>query len=319
MPLLRDRHGKAITDRLRGLAFLLIAILSLSALFACSAPPSDASAAPSGSPMPAIPPIVTPTDPASSPSAVIGNGAAMDAGHASDGGIFVARLLPDAPEARHKLTVSCGQMTYAYDLAADGTPLVVPANMGNGHYSVDVMRCIHDNDYVSVLSMETDVSLPSEFTPFLCPNVFCDYAEDDACVARAREMAASCENQGEFAARACEFVMETVEYDHGKAESVGKGYVPAPDATIAEGKGICFDYASLLAATFRSVGIPAKVVTGNLRPNGEYHAWVEAYVDGSWQGYGMSVESGTWSRLDVTIADEGVLYEVEGYNPRYEY
>lgn len=143
-------------------------------------------------------------------------------------GGFVARLLPDAPEARHKLTVSCGQMTYAYDLAADGTPLVVPANMGNEHYSADVMRCIHDNDYVPVLSMEPDVSLPSEFTPFLCPNVFCDYAEGDAYVAGAREMATSCENQGEFAERACEFVMETVEYNHGKAESVGKGYAPSP-------------------------------------------------------------------------------------------
>lgn len=29
----------------------------------------------------------------------------------------------------------------------------------------------------------------------------------------------------------------------------------------------------------------------------------------------MSVESGTWSKLDVTIADEGTLYEVEGYDP----
>ncbi|MDV7198734.1 transglutaminase family protein [Rhodococcus kroppenstedtii] len=62
----------------------------------------------------------------------------------------------------------------------------------------------------------------------------------------------------------------------------------------AEKKGVCQDYAHLTLLMLRSIGIPARYVSGYLHPTaeavvgesveGQSHAWVEAWT-GSWWGY----------------------------------
>jgi transglutaminase-like putative cysteine protease len=62
----------------------------------------------------------------------------------------------------------------------------------------------------------------------------------------------------------------------------------------AEGKGVCQDMAHLVVGALRSVGIPARYVSGYLHPDGdapigttvtgESHAWVEWWA-GEWVGY----------------------------------
>ncbi|MDQ1200998.1 transglutaminase-like putative cysteine protease [Rhodococcus sp. SORGH_AS303] len=62
----------------------------------------------------------------------------------------------------------------------------------------------------------------------------------------------------------------------------------------AEKKGVCQDYAHLTLVLLRSIGIPARYVSGYLHPNaeavvgdsveGQSHAWIEAWT-GSWWGY----------------------------------
>jgi len=45
------------------------------------------------------------------------------------------------------------------------------------------------------------------------------------------------------------------------------------------GKGVCQDYAHMMLAVLRMVGIPARYVSGHLLGEGAPHAWVEALVD----------------------------------------
>ena len=62
----------------------------------------------------------------------------------------------------------------------------------------------------------------------------------------------------------------------------------------AQGRGVCQDIAHIALGALRSVGIPARYVSGYLHPDpafplgvtvtGESHAWVEWYC-GSWRGY----------------------------------
>ena len=54
------------------------------------------------------------------------------------------------------------------------------------------------------------------------------------------------------------------------------------DEVLAEGKGICFDYAALLAVMLRSEGIPTKVLIGTVTPENLYHAWNSVYLEGTW-------------------------------------
>ena len=98
--------------------------------------------------------------------------------------------------------------------------------------------------------------------------------------------------------------------------------MPYPDETLQSGKGICFDYASLGAAMLRSQGIPAKIVTGTVSPQGIYHAWIMVNIDGTWQSARFSVSPNTWSRIDLTFAATGGGANVgdgESYTDRYVY
>ena len=108
-------------------------------------------------------------------------------------------------------------------------------------------------------------------------------------VALAREIADSFLSPCEAAEQICIAIGNAVEYMAG---------VTAVTTTAAEAwahrKGVCQDIAHLAIGALRSVGIPARYVSGYLHPKpnaavgetvmGESHAWVEWYC-GTWRGY----------------------------------
>ena len=55
-------------------------------------------------------------------------------------------------------------------------------------------------------------------------------------------------------------------------------------AALRLGRGVCQDYAHIMTAVLRYMGIPARYVNGLMIGEGCTHAWVEAYGDGSWHG-----------------------------------
>lgn len=244
----------------------------------------------------------------------------VDLSHASEG--YVAASATS--DARLKLQVVCGEMSYNYDLPSDGSPIVVPLNMGDGAYRVRVMQNTSGNNYVEVYAVDADVELESEFAPYLRPNLFCDYDDSSTAVAKARELAAGAENEGDVMRDVCIWVASNITYDYDKAAELSgtSGYVPSPDETLALGTGICFDYASLSAAMLRSLGIPCKVVTGYVSPDGVYHAWNLVYINGSWTSVEFSVREGEWSRVDLTFAAAGAgdtVGDGTSYTDRYVY
>ncbi|MHA6795805.1 transglutaminase family protein [Pseudonocardia bannensis] len=88
---------------------------------------------------------------------------------------------------------------------------------------------------------------------------------------------------------ACRWVREHLTY---RAGTTGV-HTSAIEAWQA-GKGVCQDYAHLTLLLLRSMGIPARYVSGYLLPradtevketiSGESHAWIEAWT-GDWWGY----------------------------------
>ena len=227
-------------------------------------------------------------------------------------------------EARLKFQVTCGDMTYNYDLPNDGTPTLYPINMGNGGYSFRIMLNTEGNNYVELNSAWADVWLDSECSPFLVPNQFCSYFESSACVEKARQLTAGADNQGAAVQAICTYVADNTSYDQDKAAALATatGYVPNPDETLSTGRGICFDYASLAAAMLRSMGFPTKIVTGYVGPEQLYHAWIMVFADGTWQTALFSVEPNVWSRCDVTFASTGATQYTgsgSGYTDKYTY
>jgi transglutaminase-like putative cysteine protease len=86
-----------------------------------------------------------------------------------------------------------------------------------------------------------------------------------------------------------EAVLETMEYVPGST-AVHTNALEAWEAR----QGVCQDFAHISLAMLRSLGIPARYVSGYLHPKpsagigevveGESHAWVE-WFDGEWTGY----------------------------------
>lgn len=247
--------------------------------------------------------------------------AAIDASHLEEG--YVAASATS--QTRLKLEVANGEASYYYDLPSDGTPIVAPLNMGDGTYSFTIWENSSGNRYAYVFSVDDcAVAMIDENQPFIRPNVFCDYNESSQSTTLANELCADAENQGEALRRIYAWIADNISYDEQKAASVidATGYIPSPDATIASGTGICFDYASLASAMLRSQGIPCKIVTGTVSPDNIYHAWNMVYIDGTWVSAHISVDQNTWTRIDLTfVASGGSDYVGDGttYTDRYTY
>ena len=81
-------------------------------------------------------------------------------------------------------------------------------------------------------------------------------------------------SQAALAERANEWAAEAITYQ------IGVTGVQTPAAMALHlGKGVCQDYAHMMLAVLRLVGIPARYVSGHLLGEGAPHAWVEALVE----------------------------------------
>lgn len=224
--------------------------------------------------------------------------------------------------ARLKFQVICGNETYNYDLPGDGTAVFYPLSLGSGSYTFRLMEQVEGTKYACAWSETSEVVLEDEFQPFLHASQIVPYTEDAACVQKARELASGCGSDSDVAAAVYDFLVDAIAYDTEKAASVGPGYLPDPDETLASGKGICFDYASLAAAMLRSVGIPCKVITGYVDAD-TYHAWNSFYLENQgWITADIKVSAHHWQRVDITFAAGGMPPETGGaleYTTRYVY
>ena len=221
-------------------------------------------------------------------------------------------------ESRLKLQVIKDEETYTYDISSEGDISILPLQCGNGHYTVRVMENIVDTKYAELYAASCDVVLQDEFQPFIRSSDYASFDGSSDCVRLAAELAGPCESGPDIVAAIYDYVCDNIVYDSEKASSVKSGYLPTPDDTLAEGKGICFDYASLAAAMLRSQGIPTKLVFGYVAPDDLYHAWNMFYTEETgWVTVGFEVREDDWNRLDLTFAANGADSEFIGDGSHY--
>ena len=247
-------------------------------------------------------------------------GAAIDVSCVNEGYVAVSAV----SDKRLKFQVIKGEDTYNYDLRNNGIPSILPLQCGNGQYSFRIMENIVDKKYAVLFETTADVTLNSEFEPFLRPNDYVNYDKDSKCVKQAAELSARASGQLDVVTAVYDFICKNVKYDVKKAESTEKMYLPDPDETMTSGKGICFDYASLAASMLRSQGIPTKVIFGYVSPDDLYHAWNMFYTEETgWVTAEFRVDTKTWTRLDLTFSANGsdakFIGDGSNYTDLYQY
>lgn len=105
----------------------------------------------------------------------------------------------------------------------------------------------------------------------------------------AKEIRQSSSSPGEAARRIAQLVNGSIDYVKGAT-----GVHSTARDSWAGRKGVCQDFAHITIGALRSIGIPARYVSGYLHPQpdapigepvpGESHAWVEWYT-GGWYGF----------------------------------
>lgn len=222
----------------------------------------------------------------------------VDASNVTEGYIMV-RYTGDAAKVRMLLDTPSGD-TYNYLMPIDGSYAVFPMSDGSGSYNVGIYENIVDNDYAEVFSQEIEVELADEVQVFLYPNRYVDFDAESDAVKKGAELVAKTTTDLEAVEAVYRYVTENITYDYDKAETVQSGYLPVVDETLHTGKGICFDYASLMAAMLRSQRIPTRLEIGYAGTL--YHAWISVYIeDQGWIDDVIVFDGEAWVLMDPTL------------------
>lgn len=248
--------------------------------------------------------------PQASGTVVYGNETiSIDASNSGEGYVMV-KYAGASEQVRLRITIPAGTV-YIYALAI-GQYETFPLTGGNGSYHIEVLEHAYDDMYAMAFSQDMEVALGDEFKPFLYPNQYAWYTQESQAVQYGIQLSDQSSDDLSYVENVYHYIIENITYDKEKAESVQSNYLPNIDETMATGKGICFDYASLMTAMLRSQGIPTKLEIGY---SGEaYHAWISVYLkEAGWVDNVIEFDGTDWTLVDPTLGASNNKKSVEKY------
>ncbi len=255
------------------------------------------------------------------------NKAKIDYSNTKDGYVMVNYTASTSKKL--KARVQGPTTLYTYDLKAKEWT-TFPLSDGNGKYTVYVFENTTGSKYATVLSVSFTAKLSDEFAPFLRPNQYVDFEDATKTIAMAEKLAGKEKDPMKKVEKIYDYVVKNFKYDNSKASKVAaggmSGYLPDLDAVLKSKKGICFDYAAVMAGMLRSQGVPCKLVVGFA--GSTYHAWISVWSEKSgWVDGAIYFDGTSWQRMDPTFAssynnNKAILKYIgdgSNYNSKYIY
>jgi hypothetical protein len=225
-------------------------------------------------------------------------GSCIDASNASSGYVMVKQ---SGSSKRLKVQI-IKNGTYNYDLNNGGSFETFPLQMGSGQYTVRIMQNVSGNSYIELYSAAINASLGSSLSPYLYPNQFVNYTASSGAVRKAFGLCMNAQTDLDKVKSIYNYIINNISYDTYKASTVSGGYLPNVDSTLSSRRGICFDYAALMACMLRSQGVATKLVVGTVSPKNANHAWNEVYIQNvGWITVKIQVTGAGWKRMDSTF------------------
>ncbi len=226
------------------------------------------------------------------------NTAVIDASHADNGYIMVS-YTGSNPKVKLQIT-GPNTITYTYDLHGTGYE-VFPLTSEDGNYTIAVYESVVSGKYSTALSQKIDVKISDVFGPYLYPSQYVNFDASTKAVSLASDIVSESENDLDAVAAIYQYIITNISYDTDKAANVQTGYLPDVDQTLASKKGICFDYAAVMAAMLRSQNIPTRLEIGFASKS--YHAWISTYItDIGWINGIIEFDGKNWTLMDPTFA-----------------
>ena len=233
--------------------------------------------------------------------------AMIDYSNASLG--YVIGFLKAGVNKKIKIQISKDDVKYNYDLTSV-TGTSYPLQLGSGTYTLKILENIEGSQYAIVQSLNLEVAIDNELSPFLYPNILVNYYPGDQITTLAID---TVKDQDDDLARITtiyQFVADYLSYDDNKAQLARQQYIiPDLESLLKEKKGICFDFEAMMVAMLRINHLPARLICGGVDDD-EYHAWVEVYLEGhGWVNPDIFIDQNTWTIMDPTFASTKYDYD----------
>lgn len=229
-------------------------------------------------------------------TSVIGNESiTIDTTNVSEG-YFVVTYLGDNAKVKFQVT-GPNEVKYTYNIT--NSSCVIPLAAGDGTYQIGLYENISGSQYSTAYTGNFSAVLTNDFGPFLYPNLYVNFTKDTKAVALAEELCATLGTDLDVVTQVYHYVVDNISYDYDEAETVAYNYLPDVDEVLETKKGICFDYASLMAAMLRSQSIPTRLEIGYAGE--DYHAWISTYIEGKgWVDGIIQFDGRVWTLMDPT-------------------
>ncbi len=164
---------------------------------------------------------------------------------------------------------------------------------GKGIYDVTIMINLEGRKYTYGPSAKVENT--TEVNRFLVPTKDIE-SNDKSINDLAIRLTKFSKTDNDRAKNIYNWVTKNIKYDYEKYRRQLSGDysdIYGAVSTLETKKGVCYDYATLVAALGRSIGLQVKVVRGNFKSGTrlEYHAWNEIYLS----------EENKWIKLDATF------------------
>ena len=179
----------------------------------------------------------------------------------------------------------------------------IPMQMGNGVYAIELYENIEGMNYKQLCHKELDIQMADPNSVFLYSNQIVNFDNQDTALRLALMLTEDAKSDAEKLKAVYEYIISNIRYDYDEVSRIDASYIPDIGEVLSSSKGICYDYAAVMAALMREVGVPTKLVEGYRLDNAAYHAWNEVLVDGEW----LTVDT----TYDAASKQNGQSYEMK--------
>lgn len=183
---------------------------------------------------------------------------------------------PKKDQVKTVIQITKDEVSYVYNLVDGGS---YPLPLGNGKYTIFIGEAVKDNLYKVIFKKEVDLNLEDDRIIFLQSSQLINWTEQTKAVIETKKIIENASTDKEKVEAVYTYIINNIQYDYDKVGIITSDYIPNLDEVFESQKGICYDYAAVMAAMLRSIGIPTRLVMGTQMDNSEvYHAWNEIFL-----------------------------------------
>ena len=215
---------------------------------------------------------------------------------------FITITYNSTDAVKFKVLITLADQKISYPFKANGTSTNFPLQLGNGKYSIGLLKNVSGTKYVYVSQKTVELNLSDPNIVYLNSVQNINFSEEMKAIDFGKTLLSKDKTTNDKVKSLYNYLVKGMAYDYSKIAKLTSEYIPNVEQTYEDMEGICYDYSALFASIQRYHGIPTRLVKGYSKYVEGYHAWNEVFIDGKWLIIDNTVDN-TWkgSKTGLTM------------------